>query len=146
MKVYKECVIASHSFSSSTIPPHPITSPPATSKPSNFSKWLSFSSEVSPIRWSNTLTCSPIADAPFSQMGMFVVAGRNAFESLVLIPFELLDAKNAFSLTRYASSFSLTRRHSQPRFHLQITTRIDKLCYGLDMNYVNPIECVYRLR
>lgn len=26
--------------------------------------------------------------------------------------------------------------------HVQITTRIDKLCYGLDMNHVNPIECV----
>jgi hypothetical protein len=24
----------------------------------------------------------------------------------------------------------------------QITTRIDKLCYGLDMNHVNPIELV----
>ena len=26
-------------------------------------------------------------------------------------------------------------------WNLQITTRIEKLIYGLDQNYVNPIEC-----
>ncbi len=36
---------------------------------------------------------------------------------------------------------SLTSTSSSPSSS-QITTRIDKLCYGLDMNYVDPIEYV----
>lgn len=34
----------------------------------------------------------------------------------------------------------LKTRRSLIARNRQITTRIDKLCYGLDMNYVNPIE------